>query len=201
MTELATDQSDATEFFPIANKPFVLATDLDGTFLGGSDEDRRVLYDWIEDNRATVGLIFVTGRDPEFIVEVTSGQGVPLPEYVVGDVGTTIAEVSPEGTVEPIPELEADIAAAWNDGGPRVRAALEGIAGLTVQPTGFRYRVSYDLEFLGVSESYDETKLVINGVAGLKKMLNDRQELRLEFKLGLSDWANDFKVLAGLTFF
>ena len=25
-------------------------------------------------------------------------------------------------------------------------AALEGIAGLTVQPTGFRYRVSYDLD-------------------------------------------------------
>lgn len=62
-------------------------------------------------------------------------------------------------------------------------------------------RVSYDIELFGQTESFDETKLVINGVAGLKKMLNDRQELRLEFKLGLSDWAHDFKILAGLTFF
>jgi hypothetical protein len=54
----------------LKDRQFVLATDLDGTFLGGSDEDRRRLYDWIEANRETVGLIFVTGRDPEFIGEL-----------------------------------------------------------------------------------------------------------------------------------
>ena len=55
---------------PLHERDFVLATDLDGTFLGGSDEDRAALYDWIEDNRATIGLIFVTGRDPEFIADI-----------------------------------------------------------------------------------------------------------------------------------
>jgi len=61
---------------------------------------------------------------------------------------------------------------------------------------------SWDLRE-GASAAFDdsETKLVLNGVAGLKKKLNDRQELTLELKLGLSDWAHDFKVLAGLTFF
>ena len=78
----------------LKDRQFVLATDLDGTFLGGSDEDRRKLYDWIEANRETVGLIFVTGRDPEFIGELCSSNGVPWPEYAVGDVGTTIATVS-----------------------------------------------------------------------------------------------------------
>ena len=136
-----------TKASAIAGKHFVLATDLDGTFLGGSIQDRRALYDWIEDNRASVGLIFVTGRDPEFIVELTSRQGVPRPEYVVGDVGTTIAVVTPDGDVEPIGELEADIAAAWNDDGKRVRRAMTGISGLTVQPTGFRHRVSYDIDY------------------------------------------------------
>ena len=48
----------------ISEKKLVLATDLDGTFLGGSDEQRSSLYSWIEANRAQVGLIFVTGRDP-----------------------------------------------------------------------------------------------------------------------------------------
>ncbi|WP_319498863.1 HAD family hydrolase [uncultured Cohaesibacter sp.] len=114
MNQLTTDiQPD------IARKPFVLATDLDGTFLGGSDADRKALYDWIEANRDSVGLVFVTGRDPEFIVELTSRQGVPRPEFVVGDIGTTIARVTAEGHVEPIPDLEHDIAVAWGDSGDR----------------------------------------------------------------------------------
>nr|WP_319483873.1 HAD family hydrolase [uncultured Cohaesibacter sp.] len=141
MNQLTTDiQPD------IARKPFVLATDLDGTFLGGSDADRKALYDWIEANRDSVGLVFVTGRDPEFIVELTSRQGVPRPEFVVGDIGTTIARVTAEGHVEPIPDLEHDIAAAWGDSGDRVRDALADIRGLTIQPTRFRYRVSYDMD-------------------------------------------------------
>ena len=128
----------------IGSCKFVLATDLDGTFLGGSDEDRKTLYEWIEANRNTIGLIFVTGRDPKFIVELCES-GIPWPEYVIGDVGTTIAKV--EGKkLNPIPALESDIADAWGNGGPRVRDALDGTTGLTVQPTEFRYRVSYDMD-------------------------------------------------------
>ena len=127
------------------DRAFVLATDLDGTFLGGSEADRRRLYHWIEENRRTIGLIFVTGRDPGFIADLTSGE-VPVPDYVVGDVGTTIAHVDADGAIEPIPTLEAEIAAAWGDAGDRVRNALDGWPGLTLQPTEFRYRVSYDLD-------------------------------------------------------
>ncbi|MBF9031169.1 HAD-IIB family hydrolase [Rhodobacterales bacterium HKCCE3408] len=125
-------------------KTFVLATDLDGTFLGGSKTDRRRLYSWIEENRDTIGLIFVTGRDPDFIEELTS-TGVPRPDYVIGDVGTTIARMGP-GPVTPIPELEEEIAALWGDASRLVRTALDGHPGLTLQPTEFRYRVSYDMD-------------------------------------------------------
>ncbi|SPJ24876.1 HAD-IIB family hydrolase [Palleronia abyssalis] len=128
----------------ISSCKFVLATDLDGTFLGGSDEDRKQLYDWIEENRQTIGLIFVTGRDPGFIAELCEG-GVPWPEFVVGDVGTTIAKVDGKD-LSPIASLEEDIAELWGDGGEKVRAALDGVAGLTLQPTEFRYRVSYDMD-------------------------------------------------------
>ncbi|QFS83000.1 Mannosylfructose-phosphate phosphatase [Roseivivax sp. THAF40] len=123
---------------------FVLATDLDGTFLGGSDADRKRLYDWIEAHRETIGLVFVTGRDPAFI-RTLCDSGVPWPEYVIGDVGTTIAKVV-DKDITPIAELEEEIASLWNDGGPAVRAALEGHPGLILQPTSFRYRVSYDLQ-------------------------------------------------------
>lgn len=126
------------------DRHFVLATDLDGTFLGGAEADRRRLYDWIEGNRRTIGLVFVTGRDPEFIAELCAG-GVPLPDYVVGDVGTTIAHVGGDGAIEPIAELEAEISAAWDDRGEAVRRTLDGHPGLQLQETAFRYRVSYHL--------------------------------------------------------
>ena len=129
----------------IAARRFTLATDLDGTFLGGTDAARARLYEWIETNRDSIGLIFVTGRDPDFIMQMCREQGLPWPEYVVGDVGTTIAKVRADGQVDPIPALEADIANRWADQGAAVRAALSNAAGLTLQPTEFRYRVSYDL--------------------------------------------------------
>jgi len=125
---------------------FVLATDLDGTFLGGTQRDRSALYDWIGEHRAHVGLIFVSGRDPEFIHDLCSGGEVPWPDFVIGDVGTTIARVTSDHQIRPIKALEAEISSRWNDAGPRVRAVLENHPGLTLQPTGFRYRVSYDLD-------------------------------------------------------
>ncbi|MFN4100921.1 MAG: HAD family hydrolase [Pararhodobacter sp.] len=130
----------------LSDRRFTLATDLDGTFLGGTDEDRAQLYGWIEANRDSIGLIFVTGRDPEFIMDMCRDRGLPWPEYVVGDVGTTIAEVGTDGAINPIAPLEADIADRWGDRGAAVRAALKGHPGLTLQPTPFRYRVSFDLD-------------------------------------------------------
>lgn len=129
----------------LSDRTFVLATDLDGTFLGGTEADRHMLYRWIEENRRTIGLVFVTGRDPAFIAELTAGE-VPTPDYVVGDVGTTIAQVGEDGRIAPIAALEAEIATAWGRAGDRVRAALDGWPGLTLQPTEFRHRVSYDLD-------------------------------------------------------
>lgn len=153
----------------LSARRFVLATDLDGTFLGGSDADRRRLYDWIEDNRTTVGLVFVTGRDPEFIHELCDG-GVPWPEYVIGDVGTTIARVGADG-ISPIPELEEEIAAAWGDSGDRVRAALDGHPGLTLQPTSFRYRVSYDLD----TDAFDDSAIARVEEMGLDSLISDNR--------------------------
>ncbi len=125
---------------------FTLATDLDGTFLGGTAAARSALYDWIEARRGEVGLIFVTGRDPDFISgEVRAGR-LPRPDFVVGDVGTTIAAVDSDATLHPIAPLEEEIARRWADSGDRVRAALAGHPGLTLQPTAFRYRVSYDMD-------------------------------------------------------
>lgn len=155
----------------IAARRFTLATDLDGTFLGGSEEERAALYNWIEANRDSVGLIFVTGRDPEFIMQMCRERGLPWPEYVVGDVGTTIARVREDGHVEPIPELEEDIAQRWFDKGDHVRAALADVSGLTLQPTEFRYRVSYDL----TPTTYDASAEVLVEGLGLDWLISDNR--------------------------
>lgn len=118
----------------------VLATDLDGTFLGGSDVERAELYEWIEANRRDVALIFVTGRDLPFIRELVAGTNVPQPDYVIGDVGTTIAG-GPD--ILPMTALEQPIADLWGDAGLRVRTMLQHEPGLTLQPIELRYRVSY----------------------------------------------------------
>ncbi|RVV96740.1 HAD-IIB family hydrolase [Mesobaculum littorinae] len=154
----------------MGGRHFVLATDLDGTFLGGTEEARKSLYDWIEANRETVGLVFVTGRDPKFIAELCES-GVPWPEYVVGDVGTTIAQVGPGGRIEPIETLEQQISEAWADSGDRVRKALDGVSGLTLQPTDFRYRVSYDLS----PDTFDKAAIGIVDDLGLDHLISDNK--------------------------
>jgi HAD superfamily hydrolase (TIGR01484 family) len=149
------------------NWRFVLATDLDGTFLGGTEDDRAALYDAIRRSRDRMGLVFVTGRDPDFIEELCADGFVPTPDYVVGDVGTTIAAID-GGRVQPLADLEAPIAEAWGDRGPEVRAALQNAPGLTLQPTEFRYRVSYDFD----AAAYDGTAGRIVAEMGLDHLIS-----------------------------
>jgi len=67
---------------------------------------------------------------------------------------------------------------------------------------GFNIISFDDVTMFGQTISPDsESKLVINGVAGMKKRMDDKKEMFFELKLGLSDWANDLKLVAGLNFF
>lgn len=154
----------------ISNKEMVLATDLDGTFLGGSDKDREAFYAFIANNRHRVGLIFVTGRDPGFIVKEVKN-GLPAPEYVIGDVGTTIARFDQEGHVSPIADLEAEIAQGWGVAGPSVATALSKFKGLTLQSSGFRYRASFDMD----PESFDSAALDVVADLGLDALMSDNR--------------------------
>lgn len=152
---------------------FTLATDLDGTFLGGSDAQRQNLYDWIEAHRDTVSLVFVSGRDPEFIHAMCSDNWVPWPDYVIGDVGTTVARVdrAADGSrvLHNLTGLEQAIADLWNNRGDQVRAALGSVSGIREQATDFRYRVSYDMD----PATFDgSAKKIVEGM-GLDWLISD----------------------------
>lgn len=120
----------------------VLATDLDGTFLGGSHEQRRALYDHLA-AREDAMVIFVTGRDIGFIAELIAQPGMVRPRYIVGDVGTSVFDGE---TLQPVPELESHIAERWRNANDRVMALLYNEPGLRLQSTPFRHRVSYDYD-------------------------------------------------------
>ena len=119
-----------------------LATDLDGTFLGGNAAQRSALYAHLN-ARDDVTLIFVTGRDLDFVAGLIRWPGMPRPDYIVGDVGTSIYDGA---TLQPVASLEAPIAAEWNDANARVVELLRDEPGLRLQDTPFRHRVSYDYD-------------------------------------------------------
>jgi len=109
----------------------ILATDLDGTFLGGSDAERAALYDWIATHRRQIVLIFVSGRGQRFMRELA--ETLPVrPDHCIGDVGTTV-HVGPD--LRPHPELEPWLDTHWpHDAAARIDALLSDHAGLRPQP-------------------------------------------------------------------
>ena len=78
----------------------VLATDLDGTLipLEGSEENRSDLDTLVRELTAgRVPLLFVTGRHLQSVAAATEDFDLPLPDWVICDVGTSIYERTSAG--------------------------------------------------------------------------------------------------------
>lgn len=123
-----------------ADSSLVLATDLDGTFLGGSASARSEFYRYLQDRRSHLTLVFVTGRDLELVRQLYDDPEFPQADYIIGDVGTSVTEGQ---TFAPVSEVQDWIAQTWNESGDRVRSLLSDEPGLELQPVTPKYRVSY----------------------------------------------------------
>jgi HAD superfamily hydrolase (TIGR01484 family) len=62
--------------------------------------------------RPEVTLVYVTGRDRQLVRKAIASYCLPKPDYVIGDVGTTIYEVRSEGWC-PWAEWQQEIAPDW----------------------------------------------------------------------------------------
>jgi hydroxymethylpyrimidine pyrophosphatase-like HAD family hydrolase len=83
--------------------PIVLATDLDGTFLGGDTAQRAALYDWLSQRREGITLIYVTGRGLGFIRGLAHElPPAARPDHVIANVGTTAATGRDLKPLEPV---------------------------------------------------------------------------------------------------
>lgn len=121
----------------------VLATDLDGTFLGGDDVQRATLYAELQRRRDDVVLVFVTGRDLDFVARLLDRPGMPRPDLVIGDVGTSIVHGD---DFSPVTEVQRWVEECWGDASQRVAELLDGEQGLTLQPVIGPHRMSYYYE-------------------------------------------------------
>ncbi len=116
----------------------ILATDLDGTFLHGTKSDREKLYRMAMEEPNMI-LVFVTGRGLESVSSLFGEQAIPVPHYIIADVGSTIVYGKDWKPVEPI---QSDIRSRW-PGSLEILDALKGIEDLQYQPVPQRGRCSF----------------------------------------------------------
>lgn len=115
----------------------LLATDLDGTFLGGTSEDKEKLYSLLQQQKE-IQLVFVTGRGIRSVLSLLEDNVLPRPEYIICDVGATVTHLPTLTAVEPV---QSGIAARWP--GEQVRETLKTVRGLLHQEAHQQYRCSY----------------------------------------------------------
>ena len=117
----------------------VLASDLDGTLAHGAAESRALLTDWLR-ARPDSTLIYVTGRTPAATRELCARVGLPEPDVLITDVGTSVLRGFGPSRVS---EIEDELERLW-PGGQRVRDRLAPLADeLSEQDVRAPRRVSY----------------------------------------------------------
>lgn len=116
----------------------LLATDLDGTFLGGKSLDKQKLYRLIRQDK-DIKLAFVTGRGAESVLPLLNDPILPVPDYIIADVGATVLNGE---TLEPIEPIQSDIEQVW-PGSLTFREALKDIPGLRYQEVPQQRRCSF----------------------------------------------------------
>ncbi|MFC7371148.1 HAD-IIB family hydrolase [Fictibacillus iocasae] len=118
----------------------LLATDLDGTFVGEGEELRKLLlhFESLEEN---VTLVYVTGRHLQSAKQLIDEEGLPFPEVLITDVGSALHDFSDSEIGN---EWKAKIEEGWEP--ERVRAAARQIEGLREQELPVSCRVSFFAE-------------------------------------------------------
>ncbi len=124
----------------LATRGFTLVTDLDGTFAHGEAETRDRLVAALR-TRSDVRLIYATGRSPAGTTRLMKRLGLPEPDLLIGDVGSSVLK----GTAQRIAELESHIAERW-PGGDILRARLDGTKGISEVEVGSPHRLVYLVE-------------------------------------------------------
>ncbi|MCB1787334.1 MAG: HAD-IIB family hydrolase [Chromatiaceae bacterium] len=127
----------------------LICTDLDRTLIPNGPQSEsptgRRHFGAIA-TRAEVMLTYVTGRHRALVEQAITFYQLPQPDYVIGDVGTTIYEIGPRHEWIRQEQWETEIAKDW--GGRRhadIKSLLIDMPGLRLQESTKQndYKVSY----------------------------------------------------------
>ena len=135
----------------------LLATDLDGTFLGGTSAQKEQLYSLIRQHRE-ICLVFVTGRGLGSVKPLLIDPAIPNPDFIICDVGATILNGK---TLEPVEPLQSAIEQKW-PGSPAIVEALSSFSELVYQEVPQERRCSF----------FAKDEKIIPGVAALVASLH-----------------------------
>lgn len=128
----------------------LLATDLDGTFLGGKSLHKQLLYQFVRD-QPQVRLVFVTGRGLESVIPLLNDPIIPNPDYIICDVGATIVNGH---TLEAVEPLQGNIEKKW-PGRLRITEILGEMPELKYQEVPQQRRCSF---FTGSEALIDQVR-------------------------------------------
>lgn len=130
------------------NRRYLLCCDLDRTVLPNGRQPEspqaRTLFRQLA-ARTELILAYVSGRHERLLRQAITEYGIPVPGYAIGDVGTTIYQVS-GGEWRRWQAWEARIAPDWNGASRRDLAALfADLSELTLQEDSKqnRFKLSY----------------------------------------------------------
>ena len=137
----------------------ILATDLDGTFAGGTPEQRSLLQQTLRRLPGTV-LIYVTGRSVPATRELIGELGLPHPDLLIADVGTSVRQGE---AFESVNELEDVLETFW-PGADVVRDRLESIPGIEEQEIRPPRRVSYWIREGGTHAALERAAAALEGL-------------------------------------
>lgn len=70
-------------------KPYMLATDLDGTLVG-QKEKLHSLLNYFRDSNYEIALVYITGRHLASTLSLIRTERLPMPDILISDVGTVI---------------------------------------------------------------------------------------------------------------
>ena len=95
----------------------LICTDLDRTLIPNghqqeSDGARQRFHALA--NHAKVTVAYVSGRDRSLVIQAIKDYNLPVPDFVIGDVGTTLFEVHSENDWRCIAEWQHEMAPDWN---------------------------------------------------------------------------------------
>ena len=96
-------------------RPLLLCTDLDRTLIpNGCEPESPEARPWLRRLVAEpdVTLVYVTGRHRALVEAAIAEYDLPVPDYVIGDVGTSLHAIV-DGVWERVPDWETEIATDW----------------------------------------------------------------------------------------